>query len=201
MTAIRTRQRFARTLAVALITLLLHGCGGAPGLVRVDEPVRVQRIFEVRSPIEWARYRGYNFETWTVDGVALNRLLFVTNIRERHHVFGLGRATRWSPDGAFYRRDMNASELEEIIVDGLAELGAANVESSNLRPQSLGTLTGFRFDFRFQGVDGLIYQGTAIAVERRKFLNVVAYMAPAEYYYPRDREAVEALLRNLVARP
>jgi hypothetical protein len=195
-------DRSIRALLLIGFTLLgLQACGGSPGLVRVDQPVRVQRVFEVRSPIEWARYRGFNLETWTIDGTALNRLMFVTNIRDSHHVFGFGRATRRSPDGAFYRRGMNANELMEIVVDGLSELGAANVESSNLRPQSLGDFTGFRFDLRFQGVDGLIYQGTALVVERRKFLNVVAYMAPQEFYFERDRAAVEEIFQRLVVRP
>jgi hypothetical protein len=198
---LRIDPSIQRLLLLGLALLGLQACGGAPGLVRVDEPARVQRVFEVRSPIEWARYRGFNMETWTIDGAALNRLMFVTNIREKHHVFGFGRATRRSPDGAFYRRGMNANELEEIVLDGLSELGAANVESSNLRPQPLGDFIGFRFDFRFQGVDGLIYQGTALVVERRKYLNVVAFMAPQEYYFERDRAAVEEIFQRLLVRP
>jgi hypothetical protein len=198
---LRTDRSIRALLLIGFTLLGLQACGGSPGLVRVDQPARVQRVFEVRSPVEWARYRGFNLETWTIDGTALNRLMFVTNIRDRHHVFGFGRATRRSPDGAFYRRGMNANELMEIVVDGLSELGAANVESSNLRPQSLGDFTGFRFDFGFQGVDGLIYQGTALVVERRKFLNVVAYMAPHEYYFERDRAAVEEIFQRLVVRP
>jgi hypothetical protein len=198
---LRVDRMMWRMLLMGLVAIGLQSCGGSPGLVRADQTARVQRVFEVRSPIEWARYRGFNLETWTIDGAALNRLMFVTHIRDKHHVFGFGRATRRSPDGAFYRRGMNAQELQEIVVDGLSELGAANVESSNLRPQPLGDFTGFRFDFRFQGVDGLIYQGTAVVVERRKFLNVVAYMAPQEYYYARDQAAVEEIFQQLVVRP
>lgn len=198
---LRTDRSICAFWLIGIVLLGLQACGGSPGLVRVDQPERVQRVFEVRSPIAWARYRGFNLETWTIDGAALNRLMFVTHVRDGRHVFGLGRATRRSPDGAFYRRGMNAAELEEIVVDGLSELGAANIESSNLRPQSLGDFVGFRFDFRFQGVDGLFYQGTALMVERRQYLNLIAFMAPQEYYYPRDRAAVEEIFQQVVVRP
>jgi hypothetical protein len=70
----------------------------------------------------------------------------------------------------------------------------------HLRPHSLGALTGFRFDFRFQGGDGLIYLGTAIMVERGKYLNLVVYMAPLEHYNPCNRAAVETKLNHLSIR-
>ena len=72
--------------------------------------------------------------TWTIDGAALNRLLYLVNIRDKYHVFGCGRATKRRPDGAFYRTGMDAPEIEAVLRDAMTELGVANVRTSNLRP-------------------------------------------------------------------
>ncbi len=185
-----------RWLAVAA-SLLLVACGGPPGLVRADEPTRVARIIEVTAPNEWARYRFYDGELWTIDGSALNRLLYLGNIRDRYHVFGAGRASKRHPDGAFYRTGMDAPEIEAVLRDAITELGVANVRTSNLHPLTIGDTTAFRFDVAFDLGNGLHYLGNLTFFERKKKLNLIWFSAPAEYYHPRDAAHVDQLLASL----
>jgi len=189
--------RALRAFALASVLAVLTACGAPPGLVRPNEPVKVARIFEVTSPIEWARYRFYNGEIWTVDGTALNRILYLTNIRDKYHVFGDIKATKRRPDGAFYRKGMDASELEAVFRDGFTQLGLSNVKTTNLRPYPLGDTTAFRFDVTFDVGHGLSYNGHVTFFERKEKLNLVWYSAPIEYYYPRDHLAVEKLLADI----
>jgi len=186
-------------LAIGLMALL-SACGAPPGLVRPNEPTKVARILNVTSPIEWARFRFFNGELWTVDGTALNRMLYLVNIRDRYHVFGLGKATKRRPDGAFYRTGMDASEIEAVLRDGFTGLGLVNVKTANLHPVRIGDFTAFRFDVSFDVGSGLHYLGNVTFFERREKLNMIWYSAPAEFYHPRDAEAVDQLLANLQIR-
>ena len=189
--------RALRAFLVAGALALLTACGAPPGLVRPNEPVKVTRIFEVTSPIEWARYRFFNGEIWTIDGTALNRILFLANIRDKYHVFGDIKATKRRPDGAFFRKGMDASEIEAVIRDGFTQLGLSNVESTNLRPFPFGDTTAFRFDVTFDAAHGLSYRGHVTFFERKEKLNMVWYAGPEEYYFGRDEKAVEKLLADI----
>jgi hypothetical protein len=188
-----------KLVRVALLAALalLSACGSPPGLVRADDPVKVSRIFEVTSPIEWARYRFPRGEIWTVDGTSLNRILYLTNIRDKYHLFSDYRATKRRPDGAFYRNGMDASELEAVFRDGFTGLGLANVKTTNLHPVQIDGMTAFRFDMSFDVGNGLRYLGNVTFFERKEKLNLLWFSAPAEYYFPRDEKAVEQILRDL----
>ncbi|AVP97635.1 hypothetical protein C7S18_10685 [Ahniella affigens] len=188
-------------MALAAVFLGLAACSGTPGLVRPNEPVKVQRIFEVRSPIEWARFRGLGNETWTIDGALLNRLTFITNIRDKEHIFGYGRQNRWNPDGAFYRTGMDPNELRDLMVDGLAQIGFANVSASNLQPGERDGFTTYQFDLDLRSPNGLTYKGHVLMLERRQRLNFVLFYAPVEYYYAKDADAVTAIFADLHVRP
>lgn len=188
-----------RVAAVALLSLLA-ACGAPPGIVRPEEPTRTARIFTVTSPIEWGRYKSYNAELWTIDGTALNRILWLVNIRDKYHVFGQTRATKRRPDGPYFRKGMDASELEAVLRDGIIGLGLINVKTTNLRPVKIGNFTAFRFDLSFDVGSGLHYLGNLTFFERREKLNLIWYSAPAEYYHPRDARHVDQLLADLQIR-
>lgn len=196
----RSVDRWTVRTLILLLFAVLAGCGAPPGIVRPDEPTRVSRIFTVTTPIEWARYKGYNVELWTIDGTALNRIVWLVNIRDKYHVFGSGRATKRRPDGAFYRNGMDASEIEAVLRDGMIGLGLINVKTTNLRPVKIGLFTAFRFDLSFDVGSGLHYLGNLTFFERRDKLNLIWFSAPAEHYHPRDAAHVDQLLASLQIR-
>ena len=189
-------KKFVR-LATLCLLAVLTACGAPPGLVRPNEPVKVSRVFEVRSPIEWARYRFPRGEIWTVDGTSLNRILFFTNVRDKYHVFGDVKATKRRPDGPFFRKGMDAGELEAVFRDAFTGLGLANVKTSNLRPVKFEQTDAFRFDMSFDVDNGLRYLGNVTFFERKEKLNLIWFSAPAEYYFPRDEKSVEQILKDV----
>ena len=188
-----------RALAVGLLALLA-ACGAPPGIVRPNEPTRVTRIFTATAPVEWARYKSYNAELWTIDGTALNRILWLVNIRDKYHVFGSTKATKRRPDGPFYRKGMDAGEIEAVLRDGITGLGLANVKTTNLHPVTIGNFTAFRFDVSFDVGNGLHYLGNMTFFERREKLNLIWFSAPAEFYHPREAKNVDRMLADLQIR-
>lgn len=184
-----------------LACLFLAACGAPPGLVKPDKPIKVTRIFKVTPDREWAHSRFLNGDTWTIDGIALNRIIFYTNIRDKYHVFANYRATKRRPDGAFYRKGMDAGELEAVFRDAFTGVGLANVKTSNLRPISLKGYPAFRFEVEFDLGNGLHYRGSTVFLERREKLNFIWFSAPDEHYYPRDAEGFERILESIEVRP
>ena len=127
----------------------------------------------------------------------LNRLYLVPTVREGEYIFLGHRRTTRRPDGPFYKRGMRADELRDLVADGLRMSGAVNVVSTSLRPIDFGGREGLRFDFSLSNEEGLAYQGMAAAFEHEKGLALAIFLAPREYYYPRDADKVSRMLDTL----
>ena len=118
-------------------------------------------------------------------------------MREREYIFLGGRQTRRRPDGAFYHPGARPDEIRDLIVDGLAAAGAVNIRTENLRPATFGLHEGVRFEMRLANEEGLEYQAMAAAFEHDRQLALAIFMAPSEYYYPRDAAKVDRMLSTL----
>lgn len=186
---------FARTGLLALLLAVLAGCGGGP-LVKPG-PNTAGGDLMIDSPMEWTRFSGMRYQLWTIDGELLNRLYLIPRVREREFIFLGQRQTYRRPDGAFYHRGMRADELRDLILDGLRQAGAVNLQSSNLRPVTFSGRDGLRFEFELHNGEGLKYQGMAAAFEHDDGLALALFMAPREYYYPRDAAKVDRMLDSL----
>lgn len=151
----------------------------------------------MENSLDWARYAGRRQETWTIDGVALNRLHILAGIQPGEHVFQTGRERRNRPQGPWFHPGMRPDDQQELLLAALREQGWQAVEASNLRPARFGNLDGLRFEFRLVSARGLRYGGTAAMLERNDRLTVAYWMAPLEHYHDRDAAAVAALLDGL----
>ena len=187
----------SRWMLLLAAVLVLSGCatGGGP-LVRPGPNPAGNRL-TIDSEMEWTRISLPRHQVWTIDGELLNRLYLVPVVRERDYIFLGRRQTARRPDGPFYRRGMRADELAELIADGLRLAGAVNVEARNLRPATFAGREGVRFDFALANEEGLHYQGLAAAFEHEKGLALALFLAPSEYYYPRDAAKVSRMLDTL----
>ena len=151
----------------------------------------------IDSEMEWTRASADRFQLWTMDGELLNTLYLVPAVREREYIFLGRRQTERRPDGPFYQRGMRADELRDLITDGLLMAGMVNVQATNLRPVDFGGREGLRFDFSSSTTEGLAYQGMVAAFEHEKGLALAVFLAPREYYYPRDAAKVSRMLDTL----
>jgi hypothetical protein len=187
-----------RTALLALAFLLLAACASTGPGGRL-QPSGTTTVFDMtlESPLEWARVKSYRNEMWTIDGMLLNRLMIFSQVKPGEHVFQRAKERRSRPDGPWYRAGMRLDELQQLVVDGLVDQDWVGVGSSNLRPHDFGGVEGVRFDLRMTHPDGLIYEGTAAAVEREGRLTVLVWLAPKEHYYGRDIAAVNAMLDGM----
>lgn len=191
-------SRLLRTLALALLLATLAGCGASGGpLVRTGTNPAGGTLL-IDSPMEWTRVvNGPRMQMWTIDGELLNRLYLIPRVRDREYIFLGERQTRRRPDGAFYQRGLRADELRDLILDGLRAAGTANVVATDLRPAMFGRHEGLRFEVAFSNEEGLQYRGMVAAFEHEKGLALALFLAPSEYYYPRDAANVARMLDTL----
>ena len=71
------------------------------------------------------------------------------------------------------------------------------VQVHDLRPDDFGGREGLRFEMSMTNQEGLRYQGMAAAFEHDDRLALALFLAPAEYYYPRDAAKVARMLDSL----
>ena len=187
----------ARTAALACALLALGACASGGGALVRPGPNPAGGKLKIESQMEWTRLNTQRFQLWTIDGELLNRLYLVHTVKEKEFIFLGQRESRRRPDGAFYHRGLRPDELRDLILDGLRAVGTSNVEAKNLRPATFGTREGLRFEFSLTNDEGLRFQGMAAAFEHEKGLSLAIFLAPSEYYYPRDAEKVSKMLDTL----
>jgi hypothetical protein len=71
------------------------------------------------------------------------------------------------------------------------------VQTQNLRPVKFGEHRGVMFDFTGKLTDGPDYKGLVGAVVANKQLYLVIYLAADPYYFEKDRDEAEAIIRSL----
>lgn len=183
-----------KTFAAALAVLALAGCA-ANTLQRAG----ASTVFDLRldSTLDWSRIKGARQETWTIDGTRLNQLRIYSNVKPGEHVFMARKEKASKPDGPWFRSGMRPDELRDLVLDGLREEGAVNVDGGELHPHRFGAVDGLRFDFAMSNADGLNYRGTVATVERDGKLTSLVWMAPSEHYHGRDADAVGRMLDGM----
>jgi hypothetical protein len=77
------------------------------------------------------------------------------------------------------------------------QMGAAMVESNNLRPAAFGRLPGFRFDLSFLSPEGLERDGIVVGTINEDELYLILYLGAREHYFPKYRIHVEELIASI----
>lgn len=186
-----------RIAAALLLALLLAGCASSGRPLVEPGPNPAGGKLMIDSEMEWTRMSTLRFQLWTIDGELLNRLYLIPGVREREYIFLGRRQTNRRPDGPFFQPGMRADEQRDLILDGLRAAGAVNLVATNLRPVDFGGREGLRFEFSMANEEGLKYQGMAAAFEHERQLALALFLAPSEYYYPRDAAKVDRMLNTL----
>ena len=186
-----------RLASVALVGVLLAACAGGGGRLVRPGPNPAGGHLTIDSGMEWTRASSMRYQLWTMDGELLNMLYLIPSVREGEYIFLGQRQSRRRPDGPYYHRDMRADEIKDLVTDGLFGAGLVGVQVQNLRPFDFGGREGLRFELTMSNPEGLAYQGQVAAFEHDKGLALAIFMAPREYYYPRDAAKVSRMLDTL----
>lgn len=189
----RTLRTLRWLLPIAL-ALLLAACASG----RLQSAGQVNAFdMTFDTTLDWTRTKTSRRETWTIDGVLLNRLLIYSKTKPGEDVFQRARERKSRPDGPWFRAGMRLDEMQKLIVDGLIDNEWVGVTSRDLRPHRFGNVEGIRFDVEMTDPEGLIYRGTVAAAERNGLMTLIVWVAPKEYYHDRDAAAVDAMLDGM----
>jgi len=191
-------QRFLAPVFALCVACALAACAGASSTSRLVEPgVQKAGRLTLQSEMEWTRASAQRFQMWTIDGELLNLLYLVPEVREGDYIFLGARQSKRRPDGPYYHPGMREDEIRDLITDGLLGAGFIGVDTSNLRPSQFGEHEGMRFDIAMANPEGLAYQGYVAAFEHERGLALAIFIAPREYYFPRDGAKVSKMLDTL----
>jgi hypothetical protein len=166
------------------------------------ERLTVQGAYSVEPQIAWTRVFKPQYgiaanEVWTVDGPALESILFTPGLEDGDALFVAG-----SPEALaeypVYRSYMSETEIMEFVAESMTRTGAEQMEERNLRPVAFGSERGFRFDFSYLSQNGLEYAGVANAAILDGRLYVILYRGTALHYYEKYLPQVERMLDSIV---
>jgi len=192
------KQRFLAPLFALFVACVLTACAGASNTSRLVEPgVQKAGRLTLQSEMEWTRASAQRFQMWTMDGELLNLLYLIPTVREGDYIFLGQRESKRRPDAPYYHRGMREDEIRDLVGDGLLRAGFVGVDATNLRPDDFGGREGLRFEVSMTTGEGLAYQAMVAAFEHEDGLALVIFIAPSEYYFPRDGEKVSRMLDTL----
>jgi hypothetical protein len=140
--------------------------------------------------VPWSAIRVGKQTVWTVDGVPLQRVVFIEGLADGEALPG-ARGTR----PAVFRSAMASGDTIELIIGWLsAYSGFQHLEATNLRPRHLGHADGFAFDFSYVDSNGLDGQGLAAGTVLAGHLYLIVYSGTRAHYFPKYREVVERMI-------
>lgn len=187
-----------RLLVLAVIAGLT-GCAIGYSLVTAG-PVLIQDL-HVQADAGWNRAPGMHTpsvrrgaETWTKDGMLLDRLVISPAIPDGQPIMVSRNKSAALP---IFRADMLPNELEELVESSIVKMfgeGSAVVSTSNLRPHRYGDVAGVRFDLDVTVTDSPPYRGTVGAFIAQENLYLMYFLGAVPYYYDKHLEEASAII-------
>jgi len=180
----------------AALALLLASCAGYQA-VEGNMTADVGDNITVTPQTTWSKvsYQSSSAAIWTIDGLGLNELRFLTGIKPGDPLFRVPGVPR--EDMGTFQAMMLPDEVMELVGSTLGKLHYGQMRSAGLRPASFGPVTGFRFDLTFTNEDGLQFKGTALFAERSGKLDLMLFIAPAEFYFDHYAPAVDQVFASI----
>jgi hypothetical protein len=135
-------------------------------------------------------------QTWTQDGLLLNRISIIPAVPDGESVF-----VSRDKDVALpvFKADMLPNEIEELVESSLVKFfgeGNAVVNTSGLRPQRFGDNNGFIFDFEASLTDSPDYRGMVGAFIANDHLYLVMYSAAEPHYYGESLDEAKRIIES-----
>lgn len=135
-------------------------------------------------------------QTWTQDGLALNRLILIPGVADGETLLVDKKNTAALPA---FRKDMLPNEIEELVESTLVKYlgeGNATVSTANLRPQAFAGERGVMFDISAKLSDSPDYKGTIGAFIADEKLYTIWYIAADPHYYDKHSAAADAIIKS-----
>ena len=184
----------AGILTTGLFALLLSGCAGYKP-VDSSMTADVGDSVSVSPQVAWSKLNFGSNTVWTIDGVGLNEMRFLTGIKSGDPLLAVPGVAK--KDMATFQSMMLPDEVMELVGSTLGKLQYRQIRTTGLKPVPFGGATGFRFDLNFANDDGLLFKGTAEFAERQGKLDLLLFIAPAEYYFDRYSPVVDRVFASV----
>ena len=179
-------------ISICLVALLLSSCAYYT-LVETQRQ-KMSEVYSVDPQINWSRSKESTVEVWTVDGPFLQAVRFFDGVADGDGLFRTTDPTKKFP---VFHADMKATEIQEMVVDTIANMGAGNVQASNLRPFKFGALPGFRFEVEFLSDEGLELEGLVAGATHKQRLYLIVYSGTRAHYFGKHKDDVERMLSSI----
>ena len=176
-----------------IMSICLIGFSGCQSYSLIATGTHDLGPYAVNTPIEWNRSPGA-VRSWTVDGLALQSLVFVSGIGDGDRLF----PAIPEDQGRAFRRAMRSSDLAELIVESYALIsGAVAIQIDNLRPADFGPWEGFRFDMQYASATDLGERAIVLGAVVDDRLHVILYRGARHHYFDKYLPQVEELLASI----
>lgn len=180
-----------RWLSVLVLAMALTGCA-AYSLV---EPRRtaIGDLYTVEPQIPWSAKQSGKYEVWTVDGGSLEQVQFINGIADGETLF----TGKEQYKKLVFKKNMSASEIMELVVDGLAADDGQKLETKNLKPVQFGSHPGFRFELSFVTKESLESEGLVVGAVIKDKLYLIKYTGTRIHYFRKYKEHVERIIESI----
>jgi hypothetical protein len=187
--------------AVALATMATAPVQAGWKLIEPAKQVIVAKsTMKVTPGEQWNRWtykpvkKG---EVWTLDGVALNELYFVSGLIAGETIY---RETN-KKDNPLpkFRTGMQLTDIPELFESSnRVVLGLSTFTVSGAEPFKFGAHDGIKFSYEFTRADSaLTRKGVAVGTIVQNKLHLISYTSPSLYYFDRDRAKAEAIMASV----
>lgn len=185
-----------KTVYLALALIVSTGSATANSLVAPGPRAAIAKSSIVAAPAsEWnklTRNEGRNTEIWTIDGDELNKVTFIG---------GIAPGTPLMREVDKKNRPLPTVTANMLITDIPALLestyrvryGVSQMTIDSQEPATVGGQKGIRFTYSFTRDDQVARKGEAIGAVIGGKLFMVAYEAPALYFFDKDVEKYRQL--------
>ena len=170
-------------------------------LLRVGERVEVAKSDMAVTPgAEWNRWTSRPIkksEVWTRDGTNLNELYFVSGLPEGETLYK-DRNKKEQPLPKL-SGSLDLTEIPEFYESSTRlVLGTSLFEMTSVEPAQMGGHDAVKFTFEY-AVEGspLKRKGLAMGTMVGGKLHLITFLAPATYYFDRDKAEVEAIMNSV----
>jgi len=189
-------------LLVVATALLAAGCATPYTLVQPERQT-VGGVISIQPGTKWNKmtssgFRG-NVEVWTLDGPALNTLVFFTGVPDGEPLFARAQAAGQGQQEkpAVFRATMNPVEVQELLEATVTRYFQTTiVEGRNLKPAPVANGQGFRFETRFIARDEVEHEGVFVGTVRNGKLYGAWFQGAKLHYFNRYLPEFDRLLAS-----
>ena len=184
-----------KTASAFLLALTLAGCASYKA-VDAGKPVPVGDGVFIQPQVQWANAVGPGIDgtVWTIDGLGLNELRFMTGVTSGQPLLEITGVK--NADLLHYQSSMLPDDVSELTISTLQKMGYSQAHSLNLKPAPFGPAQGFSFDLSASR-EGLDMKGMALGAQRGGKLDLILFIAPVEYYLSRYQPTVAKIFSSV----